>query len=231
MEQAEEDTQTTGGDPYCGNCGYSLKGLTESSRCPECGKPLVETLMRRGFPKRQGKRFRSKQKIFGLPVIDIALGPSENQRIGRARGFIAIGDVATGIVAIGGISRGFVAIGGVALGIFSVGGWAIGLVTAAAGGAISTGLAVGGAATGLVASGGLAIGLIAQGGLAVGQYARGGLAIGGHSSALFSRFRWLLGAWPPRGLGMYQAWACAIAPAVALSLMLGLLAYGRLQSD
>jgi len=42
-------------DPYCGNCGYSLRGLTESSKCPECGKPIVEVLQRdRPIPR--GKR-------------------------------------------------------------------------------------------------------------------------------------------------------------------------------
>ena len=27
-------------EPYCSNCGYVLKGLTDSSKCPECGKPM-----------------------------------------------------------------------------------------------------------------------------------------------------------------------------------------------
>jgi hypothetical protein len=220
------------GDPYCGNCGYALKGLTDSSKCPECGKPLVETLMRRKFAFPRGRRFRSKQTIFGLPVIDVAFGPFGSERIGRARGFVAIGDIATGVLAIGGVTRGLISIGGVAVGLFSVGGLGVGLLTAAAGCAISTGLSVGGTAVGSIASGGVAIGLIAQGGMAIGRYARGGVAIGGRSAALFSRLRWLLGTWPPRGLSMYQtSWGCAIAPVILLSLLIGLFAYGRVQSD
>ena len=120
------------GDPYCGNCGYALKGLTDSSKCPECGKPLVETLMRRKFAFPRGRRFRSKQTIFGLPVIDVAFGPFGTERIGRARGFVAIGDIATGVLAIGGVTRGLISIGGVAVGLFSVGGLGVGLLTAAA---------------------------------------------------------------------------------------------------
>jgi predicted Zn-ribbon and HTH transcriptional regulator len=33
-------------EPYCGNCGYVLTGATETSKCPECGRPLVEVLTR-----------------------------------------------------------------------------------------------------------------------------------------------------------------------------------------
>jgi len=55
-------------DPYCGNCGYSLRGLTESSKCPECGKPIVEVLQRdRSIPR--GKRYKSKTMPFGLLAV------------------------------------------------------------------------------------------------------------------------------------------------------------------
>src|SRR4051794_34654649 len=110
--------------PYCANCGYALVGLTESSKCPECGRPLVEVLRRRGegaLPS-YGKRYRSKATLFGVPVIDVALGPKGAERRGHARGIVAIGDVATGGLAVGGMATGVVAIGGGAVGAVAVGG-------------------------------------------------------------------------------------------------------------
>src|ERR1700683_4645553 len=99
--------------PYCGNCGYLLTGLTDSSRCPECGKPLIEVLQRKSFPRR-GRRYRSKATLFGWPIIDIAFGPADGQMRGVARGIIALGDIA-----IGGITLGVVGGGGLASGVFT----------------------------------------------------------------------------------------------------------------
>ena len=88
--------------PYCSNCGYVLTGLTESSKCPECGKPLVEVLTRQTFSfGNTGKRYRSKATLFGWPVIDVALGPKDGELRGQAKGIIAIGDLAVGGLAIG----------------------------------------------------------------------------------------------------------------------------------
>ncbi|MGE3180577.1 MAG: hypothetical protein AB7N71_03035 [Phycisphaerae bacterium] len=164
-----------GGDPFCGNCKYPLSGLVDSSKCPECGKPLVEVLQR-GPYERGGKRYQSPVRIFGLPLLSIAIGPYENEKRGDARGIVAIGDTAVGwfalggrargIIAIGGLATGVLAIGGLSIGFFSFGGWAMGLV------------AVGGGAAGGFASGGMAIGGLAQGGMAIGYYAQGG-GVGG----------------------------------------------------
>src|SRR3954464_15285384 len=154
--------------PFCSHCGYVLKGLTESSKCPECGKPLVEVLVRPGQAfMNAGKRYRSKATLFGWPVIDVALGPKDGEMRGHAKGIIAIGDIATGGIAIGGLARGVVAVGGLALGLFSMGGLAVGLVSA------TGGLAVGG----LPADGG-AVGIFASGGGAAGAFAQGGGALG-----------------------------------------------------
>src|SRR5262245_32208874 len=119
-------------DPYCGNCGYQLTGLTESSKCPECGKPLVEVLQRAPLLVRN-RRYKSGIEIFGLPLVHIAYGPSESERVGRARGIIAMGDMAVGFLAIGGFARGFIAMGGFAFGLVALGGFSLGLLGALGG--------------------------------------------------------------------------------------------------
>lgn len=228
------------GEPYCGNCGYALTGATDSPRCPECGKPLVEVLMRPIFEPRSGKRWASRTRIFGLPLVHIAIGPRDDERKGRARGFIAIGDLATGVIALGGQARGLVAIGGTAIGGFSAGGLSIGLFTSLGGFAIG-GLAAGGFALGALAQGGGAVGYIAQGGLAIGHYARGGGVFGTHligpgvtpsteAHAMFDNLAWLFGG-PGFGLhAMLTALVAAVTPMLAVLFVCGLialLAFGR----
>jgi len=119
----------------------------------------VASLRQTRLPR--GTRRRSSATLFGLPLLDVAVGPDpeRGEMRGHARGVIAIGDVATGIFALGGVAFGGVAIGGLAFG----------------------GLAFGGAAVGLVALGGAAVGGVAVGGGAAGYYyACGGGAVGEH---------------------------------------------------
>ncbi|MFK7960890.1 MAG: hypothetical protein AB8G96_10230 [Phycisphaerales bacterium] len=167
------------GDPFCNACGYALSGCTDSARCPECGRPLVEVLMRPELQFVGGRRRRTRARVLGMPAIDIAFGPSGNERVGRARGFIAVGDQARGVIAIGGRAHGVVAIGGIATGGVTFGGTSIGVVSL--GGASMGGMALGGMAMGGLANGGMAIGGIAQGGAAIGYLVRGGAAAGARS--------------------------------------------------
>lgn len=216
-------------DPYCSHCGYSLVGLTESSKCPECGRPLVEVLTRDAIAFRAGKRYKSKTTLFGRPLVHIAVGPYEDELRGRARGIIAIGDVANGWLAIGGMAFGIVAIGGVAVGVAAIGGAAVGLI--ALGGFALGGFATGGGAVGLVASGGGALGVIAEGGGACGYIARGGGVYATHAvrvfvpsdplaDQFFRRWTWLFGA-PGAGAGMLsELWSLIAAVALSLGLAL-----------
>jgi hypothetical protein len=118
---------------------------------------------------RRAVRKRAAFEIFGLPAYDVALGPDweKGEMRGHARGFLAIGDMATGVFAFGGLARGLVAFGGVALGGLTFGGLSIGV-----------GLALGGLAVGGLALGGGAVGGVAVGGGAFGYYAVGGGAAG-----------------------------------------------------
>lgn len=107
--------------------------------------------------------YRSRRTLFGLPLVHINYGVGFH----RAKGIIAIGNIAAGLIAIGGLSVGLLSLGGVSLGLLlSLGGLAIG------------GVASGGGAVGLLAIGGGAAGLFAYGGLAYGAYAAGGVAVG-----------------------------------------------------
>lgn len=173
------------GDPFCTQCGLVLHGYEAAPRCPECDAPLPAALDRcKELPSRStpvGRRRRSQATLMGWPLVDIALGPDpeKQERVGRARGVIAIGDTAVGGLAIGGGAVGVVAIGGGAIGLVSIGGGSIGLL-AAIGGLAVGGYASGGLAAGGIASGGLAVGAVAQGGSAVGIYARGSSVQGSH---------------------------------------------------
>jgi hypothetical protein len=109
--------------------------------------------------RRRAIEYRSEQVWGNLPVVHVSVGGRQadgRYRLGRARGVIALGDIATGLVAIG----------GVAIGLFSVGGVTVGLVAL---GAVALGsVAVGAVAVGLVAAGAVAIGLTATGAVTTG---------------------------------------------------------------
>jgi hypothetical protein len=124
--------------------------------------------------RRRAIEYRSEQLWGDLPVVHISVGGRQadgRYRLGRARGIIALGDLAIGLVAIGGVAIGLFTVGGVAVGLVAVGGVAIGLV------------AVGAVSVGLVAVGAVAIGLTAMGavtsGLVVGPRPPGGIAPSG----------------------------------------------------
>ena len=127
---------------------------------------------RRPYPF-YGGEYRSRARLFGLPLLHVAYGiDPESGRLRVARGIIAIGNVAIGLVAMGGMAIGGLALGGLALGVISLAGVALAIYAALGG------LAVGG----WWAFGGMAVaGYVAVGGMAVSwNYAFGGFAIGKH---------------------------------------------------
>ncbi len=217
------------GEPYCSNCGYKLKGLTHSSKCPECGQPLVDVLTRDSLYRKRSRRYKSDITIFGQPLLHIATGPTETERIGIARGIIAIGDIAIGWFALGGFACGLVALGGMSVGLVALGGGALALLVGMGG--FSTGaLAIGGLAIGGAALGGGAIAYIAQGGGAVGVYARGGGAFGQHTISVqaqdpvalqfFEHFQWLFGPAGPAPSPVFALWVVVAAVIIAALIAL-----------
>jgi len=75
-----------------------------------------------------GYEWKSKLKIFGLPLVHIALGrDSQTGKFLVAKGVIAIGQFAIGVVALGQFSVGIFAVAQLALSIcFGLGQFAIG---------------------------------------------------------------------------------------------------------
>ncbi len=174
-------------DPRCAACGHDLKRAISSAVCPECGRPIVEVLVRGPAQISIGRRYVSKARVGSLPLIAFAIGPGSDGKPGHARGFIALGDKATGVIAIGGFARGIVAIGGASVGVCTLGGASIGTLGAIGGLACAPlGSSVGGLSIGAVAQGGFAIGFVAQGGFAIGWAARGAGAIGQYAWSLAS---------------------------------------------
>ncbi|MCA8958829.1 MAG: serine/threonine protein kinase, partial [Planctomycetes bacterium] len=116
-----------------------------------------------------GVEYESPRRFLGLPLVHVNYRlrrPGISVR--RARGWLAMSDVALGGIAIGPFSCGIVSLGSVALGGVSIAGLALG------------GYAFGGLAAGLFATGGLAVGYAAAGGAAIGRFAAGGWAFGAH---------------------------------------------------
>ncbi len=105
--------------------------------------------------------YRSRRTLFGVPMVHINIGLF---RAYRARGVIAVGNLAVGLLSLGLLSAGLLS-----LGLLSAGLLAIGCMTAG-------GISVGAVSAGIVSVGGLSIGIYAVGGFAIGVYALGGLA-------------------------------------------------------
>jgi transcriptional regulator with XRE-family HTH domain len=130
----------------------------------------------KAYQRESGYEFVSGRTLWGVPLIHVNVG----RGLRRARGIIAIGNIATGVIAIGGLSLGLISLGGLGLGLLTLAGAAVG------------GLSFGSLSLGLVACGGVASGYLAIGGVAMGSYAVGGvaladyIAVGGYASGILA---------------------------------------------
>jgi len=143
------------------------------------------------------KEYRSRWTLLGLPLVHVRTGARPGEKMGTAKGWIAIGDRAYGILfAAGAVAVGGISMGGAAVGVIAIGGVSVGLL--AVGGFALGGLAMGGGAIGITAAGGVATAWTgAQGGLAVArEFALGGQALAHHANdavarEYFGQFPWM----------------------------------------
>lgn len=118
--------------------------------------------------------YKSKAKIFGMPLVHINWGFRRT-----ARGFIAIGVKSIGFISIGIIPFGFLSLGVVSIGLFSFGALALALFMSF--GAVSmSAFSLGAISIGLMSNGAFSIGLFANGAFSIGKY----MAVGDRAEGL-----------------------------------------------
>ncbi len=136
----------------------------------------------RFFCSGQPFEYRSKAKLFGLPLVHLVAGrryPGQPMRV--AKGWFAMGDVAVGVVAMGGLAAGGIVMGGMCAGAVTMGGISLALLLSFGGIAVGGLASFGGISTAYLACGGLAFGYAAIGGYARGVWATGGNVGGTHT--------------------------------------------------
>jgi transcriptional regulator with XRE-family HTH domain len=114
------------------------------------------------LPQRRVYEYKSKETLYGLPVVHINIGFGNR----RAKGIVAIGNVAQGFVSIGLVSAGLVSIGLLSLGLIGFGVLALGLL-----------LAIGTVSIGIFSIGAIAVGIFTLGAVSIGVYSIGALAV------------------------------------------------------
>jgi len=106
--------------------------------------------------------YKSDTILFGLPLVHVNIGFG----IKRAKGIIAIGNIATGFLSIGLLSTGLLSFGILGLGLISFSVLALGLL-----------LAVGTISFGIFSIGAIAFGIFTLGAISIGMHSIGALAI------------------------------------------------------
>lgn len=107
--------------------------------------------------------YKSRAAIGSLPLVHVNLGLKPV----RAKGIIAIGNIAQGVVAIGVLGLGIVTFAPVSIGLFlAVGCAAVG------------GIALGSLSVGIIAGGAVCLGIFSIGAVSIGQFSFGAVALG-----------------------------------------------------
>ncbi|MCM1254401.1 MAG: helix-turn-helix domain-containing protein [Clostridium sp.] len=135
--------------PPAEETGRSAADTTSSSYMINTARPHYE--------------YKSQKTVRGLPLVHINLGMG----LYRAKGIIAIGNMAAGVVALGLLSAGVISVGLLSAGLLlAVGTIAAGLIS------------MGSFAVGCVAFGAISIGIFCMGALNIGEFCFGALSYG-----------------------------------------------------
>jgi hypothetical protein len=100
----------------CRECGRDVS--TEAISCPHCGAPRPAEAEWTGT----GYEWASRTRIFGIPLVHVAVGRTKTGKPRVAKGFVAIGQYAVGLVTIAQFGVGI---------LFGLGQFMVGLVVVA----------------------------------------------------------------------------------------------------
>ena len=105
---------------------------------------------------------KSKRTICGLPLVHVHIGPGAK----KAKGVIAIGNIAQGVISIGLLATGLLSVGLLGIGLIGFGVLSVGLL-----------FAFGAVSIGTFSIGAIAIGIFTLGAVSIGVYSIGALAV------------------------------------------------------
>ena len=106
--------------------------------------------------------YKSKRTFLDMPLVHVNIG----RGVRRAKGVLAIGNIATGVLSIGLVSVGFLAFGLLSIGLVGIGALSLALL-----------LAIGSVSVGAFSIGAVAIGVVTLGAVSIGMYSVGALAV------------------------------------------------------
>ena len=152
--------------------GITTDELIKGEAPKDTSMPLPE---QKPASKRLHYEYKSKRSWHGLPLVHVNVGLGKF----KAKGVLAVGNIACGIFSVGLASAGVVSAGLASVGVLVL--FALAAIGIFACGTVSAGLfAFGAAAAGLFAFGAVAAGWTSFGGAACGAYAIGGAASASH---------------------------------------------------
>lgn len=134
----------------CRSCRKEVS--VEATVCPHCGAPWPARQGWRGY----GYEWKSKQTLFGWPLVHVAFGRDANGKLRVAKGVVAVGQFAIGgitvaqfgvgaVLGIGQFVAAPLALGQFAFGLLAAGQFGIGILAGA--GMFATGIVAKGLAT------------------------------------------------------------------------------------